>query len=263
LLNTIEVPNLDHNDEPTNNPDEAATWKTITDPLMIEEQLLARNITHFGQAQGTLFATQRLQNLFGYCGVNQTAQKVLQGHRHVYSGLELSPGGTSLLNLLSNADNLSEISSSISLKTFTSAMRKWSERTSTSPSGRHLGHYKCPLADDHHEYPETDPDPGGEIFRFYHQKACSALNWGISLDRWQTSITSMIEKVPGCPKINKLRVIHLYEADYNLLLKIMWSRRLVWNAHDKDRLNKGQAGSHPGRNIDVVNEKGMKYLYSI
>jgi hypothetical protein len=73
----------------------------------------------------------------------------------------------------------------------------------------------------------------------------------------------MIEKVPGNSKINKLRVIHLYEADYNLLLKIIWAWRLVWHAHDYDRINEGQAGSRPGRNsIDVVIQKGMKYLFS-
>jgi hypothetical protein len=36
------------------------------------------------------------------------------------------------------------------------------------------------------------------------------------LERWQSSMTSMIKKAPGNSKINKLRVIHLYEADYNL-----------------------------------------------
>jgi hypothetical protein len=73
----------------------------------------------------------------------------------------------------------------------------------------------------------------------------------------------MIEKQLGCPRINKLRVIHLYEADYNLLLKIIWARRLVWHAHDLDKLNKDQAGSRPGPNsIDVVIQKEMKYLYA-
>jgi hypothetical protein len=58
-------------------------------------------------------------------------------------------------------------------------------------------------------------------------------------------------------------VIHLYEADYNLLLKIIWARRLVWQVHDHNRLNEGQAGSRPGRNlIDVVFQKEMKYPYS-
>jgi hypothetical protein len=74
----------------------------------------------------------------------------------------------------------------------------------------------------------------------------------------------MIGKIPGCPKVNKLRVIHLYEADYNLLLKIIWARRLVWHAHDGKRINEGLAGSRPGKNsIDVVVAKQMKYLFSI
>jgi hypothetical protein len=74
----------------------------------------------------------------------------------------------------------------------------------------------------------------------------------------------MIEKQPGCPHIKKLRVIHLYEADYNLLLKIMWARRLVWQVLDLGNLNAGQAGSQNGRNsIDVVIQKEMKYLYAM
>ena len=91
----------------------------------------------------------------------------------------------------------------------------------------------------------------------------AALNLGISLDRWQNCTTTMIEKQPGNPKINKLRVIHLYEADYNAILKIVWARKVVWHAHDNDTLNNGQAGSRPGRNaIDVVIQKDMKYLNS-
>ena len=35
--------------------------------------------------------------------------------------------------------------------------------------------------------------------------------------RWLDVITQMIEKDPGNPLIHRLRVIHLYECDYNLL----------------------------------------------
>jgi hypothetical protein len=71
----------------------------------------------------------------------------------------------------------------------------------------------------------------------------------------------MIEKHPGCSRIKKLGVIHLYEADYNLLLKIIWARRLVWHSQDLNKLNEGKAGSRPGRNsIYVVIQKEMKYL---
>jgi hypothetical protein len=57
-LNTIEIPLNDANHQPTDDPDKAVTWQTITDPIIIEEQILARNVKHFGQAQGSLFTTQ-------------------------------------------------------------------------------------------------------------------------------------------------------------------------------------------------------------
>jgi Reverse transcriptase (RNA-dependent DNA polymerase) len=73
----------------------------------------------------------------------------------------------------------------------------------------------------------------------------------------------MIEKVVGNPRIDKLRVIHLFEADYNLMLKIIWSRKAVCHAHCHDALNDGQSGSRPGRRaIDVVLTKEMKYQYA-
>ena len=56
----------------------------------------------------------------------------------------------------------------------------------------------------------------------------------------------MIEKEPGNPKIHRLRVIHLYEADYNLILGIFWSRKLVRQAEEKRLFNKGFYGSRPG-----------------
>jgi hypothetical protein len=55
-----------------------------------------------------------------------------------------------------------------------------------------------------------------------------------------------LEKDPGRPQINRLRIIHLFEADFNLFLKIMWGSRLVRRAQDYDMINPGQFGSVPG-----------------
>jgi hypothetical protein len=169
-----------------------------------------------------------------------------------------------LLNLLSSNNALPPISTKISQDEFQKGFKKWQEKTSTSPSGRHLGHYRCLMTDDGYSgYADEEPDPIEAILGVYYNVATAALQWGISLERWKNSIATMIEKQPACPRINKLRVIHLYEADYNLLLKIIWARRLVWHAHDLDRLNEGQAGSRPCRNaIDVDIQKEMKYLYA-
>jgi hypothetical protein len=60
----------------------------------------------------------------------------------------------------------------------------------------------------------------------------TAANLGKSLDRWRQISTCMIEKIVGVPRIDKLRVIHLFEADLNMLLKIMWARKCVWQMND-------------------------------
>ena len=62
----------------------------------------------------------------------------------------------------------------------------------------------------------------------------------------------MIAKDPGTPKIHRLRVIHLYEADYNLLLATKW-RQGIHHAEDNNLLHPGLYGSRPGRSaIDPV-----------
>jgi hypothetical protein len=72
-----------------------------------------------------------------------------------------------------------------------------------------------------------------------------------------------LEKVAGVARLDKLRVIHIFEVDYNLILKIVWARKTVWEAHNKKILNKGQSGSRPGcRAIDVALQKAMRYNYA-
>jgi len=50
---------------------------------------------------------------------------------------------------------------------------------------------------------------------------------GLTPTRWCNAISVLLEKDPGSPEINRLRVIHIFEADYNKFLKTMWARRLV------------------------------------
>jgi len=70
---------------------------------------------------------------------------------------------------------------------------------------------------------------------------------GISVARWCNAINVLLEKDPGTPCINRLRIIHLFEADFNLFLKILGGSRLVKQAVSMDLLNSGQHGSVPRR----------------
>jgi hypothetical protein len=225
-FNTIEIPLHDEHGQTTEDPDRATMWQRITDPTMIEEKLLDRNLKHFGQAEGSLFINTVYQDISEYEGVSPGVELLLEGKLNVNAMPNLDSASRTLLNYLSNGKQLPKIDSTISYETFIAALKKWPEKTSTSPSGRHLGHYKCLLVDDGNadRYDEQNSDPASSILSVYYRIATLALAHGISLERWQHSTTSMIEKTPGNPRINKLRVIHLYEADYNLLLKKIWAR---------------------------------------
>ncbi|KAI2493764.1 hypothetical protein MHU86_20769 [Fragilaria crotonensis] len=50
----------------------------------------------------------------------------------------------------------------------------------------------------------------------------------------------------GRPRINRLRVVHLFEADFNFYLRLRWGHHLVRRALLLDLLHDGQHGSIPG-----------------
>jgi ribonuclease HI len=250
---------IKHIEIPDNkNPDR---WVSITDPIMIEKHLIDRNIQHFGQAGNTAFATGKLKELYGYMGTNKNTELLIKGARTTINETEGSEGTYHILKKLSDKQNSQEIPDNITFDEFWNGLNKWNERTTTSPSGRHLGHYKIlqRLA----IYNKYNENISNKILNIYFQMINVMAKLGGTLTRWCSVSTMMIEKVKGTPRVDKLRVIHLYEADYNLILKIIWARKAVWNAETSGTLHEGQAGSRPNqRAIDVVLRKEMRYSYA-
>jgi hypothetical protein len=130
--------------------------------------------------------------------------------------------------------NVMEISATISDEDFRKAVQKWRESTSTSPSGRHLGHYKTSLLDD-------------DIMQLHVDMLNLPIKFGFAPERWTHSVTPMLEKDEGKPFLTRLRIIHLFEADYNLFLKILYGKRMVSNGERFHALNDQQHGSRPRR----------------
>ena len=60
----------------------------------------------------------------------------------------------------------------------------------------------------------------------------------------------MIHKLEGSFLINKLRVIHLFEADYNGTIGILFNRKLLYNAEQHKLLNNNQWGCRPHRQAE-------------
>ena len=94
---------------------------------------------------------------------------------------------------------------------------KANEKTSSSESGLHFGHYKAaarsPIASHLHAL-----------------KTTIALKHGFALDRWSRGLSVMLEKMFGCTLISKLRAILLMEADFNFSKKLIYGVRMMDNA---------------------------------
>jgi hypothetical protein len=70
----------------------------------------------------------------------------------------------------------------------------------------------------------------------------------------------VIEKIPGYPILNKLRVIHLFEADWNLILKYFTGRQVLYAAVNNKTTTQEHAGGRPGRgSIDEAVQNIHKY----
>ena len=142
----------------------------------------------------------------------------------------------------------------ISEDEFVGKLKVWRESTSTSPSGLHLGHYKALIS--RHQHSEVDSKANEtlqaqkteldmmqrEMMLLHLRLINYALERGYSHQRWQTVANAMIFKEPGRNvKIQRTRVIHIYEADYNLSMGLKW-RNAVFQAEEVDVLNQGQCG---------------------
>ena len=148
---------------------------------------------------------------------------------------------------------------------------QWRESTTTSPSGRHLGRYKALFAAGTHlPNPEDNEDGEYEHFAAKQQDIVTVvvqiinfcINHGHVLQRWKQIVNTMIFKETGIYRIHRLRVIHIYEADFNLLLAVKWQEFLRL-ADRTGLINKGQFGGrgHEATSLALLEEIRIDISY--
>ena len=217
-------------------PEKDLVWEHVADADEMEKYLLHYNRQSFRAAAESPCGHGIIHDAMSFSSLTPEGEELLQGKipKEWYGDDDLLREFLASFAIPKSTKEAKAIRTKISEADFIYGIKNWSERTSTSPSGRHLGHYKSMI---------QDPT----ILRCQVIMMNIAIQHGIALDRWSNSVTVMIEKDPGDPKINRLRIIHLFEADFNLFLKLQWGSRLVKRAVKKDLLNSGQYGSTPGK----------------
>jgi hypothetical protein len=143
------------------------------------------------------------------------------------------------------------ISADISLNDFVFAIQVWNENTSTSLSGRHLGHYKL-LVNVFKDKLATPvlKEKAEVILRPIVSLLNLASTKGFALDRWKIVINVMLYKKPGVYLINRLRVIHLFEADYNFVIGLIFGRRVLYSGVENQTLHQA-SGLNRADNVQM------------
>jgi hypothetical protein len=206
---------------------ENTTWTTIVEAQALYEVLTAAGQAHFHQAANTPFVSGPIAAKIGPFADNDYCEAILNGTFDITDIAE----STEVKDLLHgmrypDTSNPTEpINTQITTETFSDAMEHMRERTSSSPSGRHYGHYRALL---------RDKETLGQIASL----ANFCFQWGVTLKRWEKVTQPLIPKDPGTPKITRMRRITLLEADLNVCLSELFGRRLMANAEKHGILHK-------------------------
>ena len=251
---------------------ESPTYKTVDIKNELEKVILERNQKHFSKAKNSPWNIPPLKHINK--NTNYNLEKNQMGNQ-----ICLSQDNTletiTVLNLLKQLtkENKTKWSSDITFDQFIAGLRNWKEQTNTSPSGRHLGVYKALLiayTDFGNEFTkeydqEMQIDCQGKsekILRIMHGLVQMSANNGFYLHRWEKVFNIMIYKTPGCIDLEKLRVLHLFEADMNLMIGILFGRRAMKHITDNKLYHTGQYGRPGGECLDAVYAKNMSYHVS-
>jgi hypothetical protein len=185
-------------------PKLAQLWCRVYDPVVLEALIIEYNNTHFAQAQGTPFTTDLLGTI-PFSGTGPIADSILAGTMQV-----ADPIVQLVLDNLKRPPGLKQIPATLTIDDVKGKFQNWKETNLTR------------LVDQDEDKNNPDPAIGRakKILQAHFLIIMTAVKFGISLTRWQNVVNLMIEKEPGNPKIHRLCVIHLYEADYNLILGV-------------------------------------------
>ena len=214
-LNKIEIPVCDSSGE-------IIDFRTVSDASEMFQHLIHCNSQHFSQAENTPFVNGIFGKHLHPFQQNEFSESILEGTIDL-TRFEINSAIAACISEMKfpvGENGSDTIKSTLTIDEFKQGFKLVAEKTSSSPSRRHLGHYKASLKVD-------------ILCLVYSILMSTPFEFGFTLlDRWLHALQVMLEKIKGQPCLDKLRVIQLLEADLNIMLCIILGCRLIHCTED-------------------------------
>ena len=206
----------------------------------VEGGIMLELTKRFRLTESTPLMMGQLQCDLGYLAVTDTAQEVLEGTYQPPEGTDAETVG--MLRLIAEVAAKMRhhpIAVTITKEDFIQYWRRASEKTSSSYSNLHFGHWKA----------ASRNEGLAELHAMFIQSVCQS---GTYLERWSTGLTVMLEKIAGNFRVDKLRAILLMEADFNFANKLLFGSRMMHQAEEHGVLPAENFGSrHDHCSIEI------------
>ena len=215
--------------EPKNGKD-INTWTKIEDKQTIESLLLKWMGRHNAQASDTPFASPEWQQRLSDPDIRS---KILNGDIEDFH-FDYPELQTFLSTFASS--HSSQIPFTYSYSRFRNYIKKAREKLASSPSGRHMGHYKALLT-------MKDDTLLSSIYSIMEL----SMQYCVIPARFSLVALTLLEKEPGSPKIHRLRPIALVETELNCIAKAHWAQDLMKHIETNNSLTDDQYGGRSRR----------------
>jgi hypothetical protein len=196
------------------------SWSTIDDTTEMQEWLTKRNKRHLQQmiVEKRPPTRDEFKHILAEHGTSEVADAILNGEYDT-STLQMGPEMEQFIKGLKRTDEEKKLTTpkQMTAKDFQDVMKVTDEDTSSSATGLHYTIWKVISEDD-------------DLAVTHAIMISLPFMYGFQCDQWRRVIDCMLEKKTGQRKIHIMRIICLFEADFNSALKWYFSQHIMPNA---------------------------------
>ena len=221
---------------------DASTQCYVEDSKEIFNILLCQNFSQLTNSQTSVFTQGEIATLVGAEAETPIVESILDGMEPINAtNTNSSVYGDTLERFIKNMKKactkdgtpISNFDWSFGPEEYKQTFQKTKETTACGPSGLHMSHWKAAVES------ET-------IMKVHSFFIWAAFNFGFSYPRWEESWHCILQK-KEYPFSQKMRIIQLFEGDFNAGLKYLLGRLLMWHAHNNKVIDDEVFGSCRGK----------------